>query len=122
MARTRMSWNSNKAVVAANGGGVAGLRAAMEVIKAVADQFVPYDQGTLAESGEVTLRENTSHGATIRLTYHAIYGAFLHLHPEYHFQRGRRARWLEKANTDTRKAALAKQASELQKSFAAGSS
>jgi anaerobic glycerol-3-phosphate dehydrogenase len=115
--RVGMRWSYQAGIVAVNGGGVKGLEAAMRAIKEVADQYVPFDQGALEASGEITLRENTARGATIRLTYHKIYGAYLHQHPEYHFQNGRRAKFLEKANTTARRAALGQQASVMKTEF-----
>jgi hypothetical protein len=66
--------------------------------QAVADEVlrlsqfeVPHDEGTLQNSGAVEVLPN---GDAI-LGYHTRYAARLHEHPEYHFQKGRKGKYLE---------------------------
>lgn len=52
---------------------------------------VPHDEGTLQNSGTVEPLAN----GDIVLGYHEPYAARLHEHPEYHFQKGRKGKYLE---------------------------
>lgn len=51
---------------------------------------VPLDKGTLQNSGNVE-----DFGDYMIIGYHTPYAARLHEHPEYHFQRGRKGKYLE---------------------------
>ena len=51
---------------------------------------VPHDEGTLQNSGTV----EEVNGDVI-VGYHTPYAARLHEHPEYHFQKGRKGKYLE---------------------------
>lgn len=53
---------------------------------------VPHDIGTLQNSGAVD--EGLTPDSRI-IGYHTPYAARLHEHPEYHFQRGRKGKYLE---------------------------
>ena len=62
---------------------------ALEVLRL--SQFeVPHDEGTLQNSGTVEYI-----GTGVVLGYHTPYAARLHEHPEYHFQRGRKGKYIE---------------------------
>lgn len=61
-----------------------------EVLRLSQEQ-VPHDEGTLQNSGAV---ETLPNGDVI-LGYHTRYAARLHEHPEYHFQKGRKGKYLE---------------------------
>lgn len=52
---------------------------------------VPHDEGTLQNSGTVETLPN----GDIVLGYHTPYAARLHEHPEYHFQKGRKGKYIE---------------------------
>lgn len=52
---------------------------------------VPHDEGTLQNSGTV---ESMPNGDVI-VGYHTVYAARLHEHPEYHFGKGRKGKYLE---------------------------
>lgn len=52
---------------------------------------VPHDEGTLQNSGTV---EDLPNGDIV-VGYHTSYAARLHEHPEYHFQKGRKGKYLE---------------------------
>ncbi len=65
------------------------LDTAYEVLRL--SQFeVPHDEGTLQNSGTV---ETLPNGDVI-IGYHSKYAARLHEHPEYHFQKGRKGKYL----------------------------
>jgi hypothetical protein len=51
---------------------------------------VPHDKGLLQNSGTV---END--GGEAIVGYNKVYAARLHEHPEYHFQKGRKGKYLE---------------------------
>lgn len=51
---------------------------------------VPHDKGTLQNSGNVE-----PVGEDVVIGYHTPYAARLHEHPEYHFQKGRKGKYLE---------------------------
>ena len=60
-----------------------------EVLRLSQEQ-VPHDEGTLQNSGSVEVMPN---GDAI-LGYHTVYAARLHEHPEYHFQKGRKGKYI----------------------------
>lgn len=51
---------------------------------------VPHDEGTLQNSGTV---EEVN--GDVVIGYHTKYAARLHEHPEYHYQKGRKGKYLE---------------------------
>lgn len=51
---------------------------------------VPHDEGTLQNSGTV---ETLGNGDVV-MGYHTPYAARLHEHPEYHFQKGRKGKYI----------------------------
>ena len=57
----------------------------------ISGEQVPHDIGTLQASGKV---EPEPDGAAI-MGYHTVYAARLHEHPEYNFQKGRKAKFVE---------------------------
>jgi hypothetical protein len=63
--------------------------AANELLR-LSQMEVPHDEGTLQNSGVVE-----KVGDDIIVGYHAPYAARLHEHPEYHFQKGRKGKYLE---------------------------
>ena len=67
---------------------------AAEVLLEYSNRSVPFDEGTLQKSGQTDvdpLRVIAS------VSYDMPYAVRLHEHPEYHFQNGRRGKWLELA-------------------------
>lgn len=66
------------------------LDAAFEIMRLSQEQ-VPHDEGTLQNSGTVETLPN----GDIVLGYHTPYAARLHEHPEYHFQKGRKGKYIE---------------------------
>lgn len=55
----------------------------------LSQQQVPHDKGTLQNSGNVQPQSDD-----VLVGYHTPYAARLHEHPEYHFQRGRKGKYL----------------------------
>lgn len=53
---------------------------------------VPHDTGALQATGNVDPNEPKQ---MVTVGYHTPYAARLHEHPEYHFQKGRKAKYLE---------------------------
>lgn len=51
---------------------------------------VPHDEGTLQNSGTVEVMPN----GDVVMGYHTPYAARLHEHPEYHFQKGRKGKYI----------------------------
>ena len=51
---------------------------------------VPHDQGLLQASGH-----QEPNGDGVIVGYNKVYAARLHEHPEYHFQKGRKGKYLE---------------------------
>lgn len=51
---------------------------------------VPHDTGMLQASGTIELHEDY-----VIVGYNKVYAAHLHEHPEYHFQKGRKGKYLE---------------------------
>lgn len=56
----------------------------------ISQSEVPHDKGTLQNSGHVEDLEDES-----LVGYNMVYAARLHEHPEYHFQKGRKGKYLE---------------------------
>lgn len=72
--------------------------AAMRGINDVASEIlrlstfeVPHDTGMLQASGHVEQEANDD----VIVGYNKVYAARLHEHPEYHFQKGRKGKYLE---------------------------
>lgn len=57
-----------------------------------AEKQVPFDKGTLRDSWKT---EKLTGEIGYELGFHTPYAARLHEHPEYHFQNGRKAKYLE---------------------------
>lgn len=54
---------------------------------------VPHDEGILQSSGNIY--QDLTDRETINIGYHTPYAARLHEHPEYKFQKGRKAKYLQ---------------------------
>lgn len=64
---------------------------ASEILR-LSQREVPHDKGTLQNSG------NVSQGASqleVKVGYNTPYAGRLHEHPEFHFQKGRKGKYLE---------------------------
>lgn len=59
-------------------------------IMRLSQEQVPHDIGSLQNSGNVQ-----EIGDDVIVGYHEPYAARLHEHPEYHFQKGRKGKYLE---------------------------
>lgn len=64
---------------------------AYEILR-LAYERVPHDKGTLQNSGTVQ-----QIGRSIFVGFNMVYAAWLHEHPEFHFQKGRQGKYLENA-------------------------
>lgn len=60
----------------------------------LSNKEVPFDIGTLANSGRVDAYPLTPKD-TVEVGYHTRYAHRLHEHPEYNFQNGRKGKYLE---------------------------
>ena len=67
------------------------LQVIAEEVLRLSQREVPHDIGTLQNSGSVQ-SVATMHKIT---GYHTRYAARLHEHPEFHFQKGRKGKYLE---------------------------
>lgn len=85
-----MLWYGEVAEAAVDSAGHAGARRAGERVLAVAQQHVPLRLGGLRDTGTVDVD-----GSQAAVSYATRYAAILHAHPEWNYQRGRDARWLE---------------------------
>ncbi|CAN7519381.1 hypothetical protein LJR042_003554 [Microbacterium maritypicum] len=70
-----------------------GENAAAERLLALSAAEVPFDLGTLAESGTVDPATSPEEGAAV--VYDTPYAARHHEHPEYNFQNGRKGKYVE---------------------------
>lgn len=60
----------------------------------LSNKEVPFDKGTLANSGRVDTHPFTPKD-TVEVGYHTRYAHRLHEHPEYNFKNGRKGKYLE---------------------------
>ena len=74
-------------------GVVQGENLAAERLLALSAAEVPFDLGTLAESGTVERATDAEEGAAV--VYDTPYAARHHEHPEYRFQNGRKGKYVE---------------------------
>ena len=111
----RVELHSNKVLQALAASGKAGLVQAAKLVKQVADSKVPTggETGLLEASGVIREYIGSStavRGPVVDVRYGgngAYWGVILHAHPEYEFQQGRRADFIEAATLDTHGIAMA---------------
>ena len=72
-----------------------GENLAAERLLALSSERVPFEWGTLDDSGAVVPATSPEEGAAV--TYNTPYAVRLHEHPEYNFQNGREGKYLENA-------------------------
>lgn len=60
----------------------------------LSNKEVPFDKGTLSDSGRVDVYPLTPKD-TVEVGYHTKYAHRLHEHPEYNFKNGRKGKYLE---------------------------
>lgn len=72
-------------------------KASLKAAEDIADEVmrlsgfeVPHDTGMLQASGHVEVKKDE-----VIAGYNKVYAARLHEHPEYHFQKGRKGKYLE---------------------------
>lgn len=68
------------------------------------NKTVPHMDGILEQSGEVSLMSGKS---IVKVSYNTPYAIRLHEHPEYHFLKSRRGKWLELTIQEQHSAILA---------------
>lgn len=68
-----------------------GLKKISDEILRLSQREVPHDTGALQNSGFV----NDNDPDIVEVGYNKVYAARLHEHPEYHFQGGRKGKYLE---------------------------
>lgn len=90
--RVKMEWNGKVASDAARAGAVAGLFEAAEHVLEESNRTVPRNEGILQASGETSLDAVKLQAS---VSYDKEYAVWLHEHPQFHFQAGRRGKWLE---------------------------
>lgn len=66
-----------------------------EEILRLANFEVPHDTGLLQNSGHVEPKAESADRFEAIIGYNKSYAARLHEHPEYHFQKGRKGKFLE---------------------------
>lgn len=92
--KVKVTWDDIVARRASQEGGADGLTNLAEVILEASNQLVPYDQGTLMGSGQVDFDLEELKASVY---YDTVYAAKLHQNPKYHFQNGRRGKYLRTA-------------------------
>lgn len=92
--KVKVTWDDILARRAAQDGGADGLTALAEVILEASNQLVPYDTGTLMGTGQVDFDLEELKASVY---YDTVYAAKLHQNPKWHFQNGRRGKYLRTA-------------------------
>lgn len=92
--KVKVTWDDILAQRAVDDGVHDGILGAAEVILTASNQLVPFATGHLMSTGQVDfdLKEETAH-----VYYDTVYAAKLHQNPKYHFQGGRRGKYLSTA-------------------------
>jgi hypothetical protein len=89
---TRVDWDAEAALQAADALSRTALERARERLLEAASARVPYRTGALASSAELALDDEG-----VSVGYTAPHARVLHAHPEWQFAGGRSGRWLEEA-------------------------
>jgi hypothetical protein len=89
---TRVDWHPERAIAAVERARRQGNRRAAERVLDRASGLAPRRTGFLAGSGVIE-----DDGDDVSVGFGAEYAPVLHAHPEWHYQGGRDARWLETA-------------------------
>lgn len=71
------------------------VRSIGEEILRLANFEVPHDTGLLQNSGHLEPKAESADRFEVIIGYNKSYAARLHEHPEYHFQKGRKGKYLE---------------------------
>jgi hypothetical protein len=90
----RINWYGSQVDAAVKASALKGLLEGAEYLLEEADRDVPHDTGALQDTGETSLSPEEMK-ATV--SYDTPYAMRLHEHPGYHFQNGRKGKWLEDA-------------------------
>jgi len=90
--RVQVTSNPGQLLSAILDGAVHGKNQAAERLLALSQTRVPYDWGTLSDSGTVVPAKTVDHDSAV--VYDTPYAARLHEHPEYRFGNGRQGKYL----------------------------
>lgn len=85
----RLDWYGAAILRTIEDAGTSALRDASEFVLEESNRTVPIEEGTLERSGSTDV---DGHEASI--FYDTPYAVRLHENPQYHFQHGRRGKWL----------------------------
>lgn len=96
MANVRVTFHGNEARARIQAGTIKGIQDGTEFLLQEANRECPLDEGTLQRSGNTDIDPSNLKGSVY---YDTPYAIRLHEHPEYHFQGGRKGKWLERATT-----------------------
>jgi hypothetical protein len=88
----KLNWQGDKVLAQTRQAAAAGLLRGAEYLLEESNRTTPHDEGTLEASGETSVDESRLEAA---VSYDKEYAARLHENPRYHFQGGRRGKWLE---------------------------
>jgi hypothetical protein len=92
---TRVEWDPDPALEAADRLGRTALERAGERLLASASRRVPFRTGALAASAAIEVDDES-----VSIGYTAAHARYVHAHPEWQFAGGRSGRWLEDALAD----------------------
>ena len=88
------NWNIEPAKAIVTAARKEALTRGCGLLLAVANRTVPIDEGTLLQSGFTDVDSGEGVGV---VAYDTPYAVRLHENPQYHFQHGRRGKWLSLA-------------------------
>jgi hypothetical protein len=89
----RVSWHPEHAIAEVDHLSAEAALRAGELIRARADERVPFLTGDLESSAMV----NLGHDGEVAVGYSTDYATILHAHPEWNYNGGRSGRWLDEA-------------------------
>lgn len=88
---TRQTFRSGEVIERTRWGAKRGLRKAGDRVVEGASRSVPYELGELSNSATVDADENFA-----VISYDTVYAARMHENPQFNFQGGREAGWLDR--------------------------
>lgn len=87
----RSTWNGPQVKAAAHTAGLSGLRSAGEYLLERSNNVVPWDEGTLADTGAV----DDDGDRTVAVSYDTVYARRQHEELDWQHKPGRKAKYLE---------------------------
>lgn len=88
----RVWWGGKQLEAKQRNAAANALTRAAEFVLEEANRTVPFDEGTLKNTGQADVDRANLEAS---VSYDTPYAVRLHEHPEYNFQGGRRGKWLE---------------------------